>query len=137
MVTEAHVYITSLFFCVLFRACLVIHAEKGLTDCGRPNLRLFNQLFWVCEIFFLAFSLVTMPISQILKGDFPRNTRKGRVCLLLNVDDPQFEKDDFQSLLMGISYPMLYLIYSEYLNNRVNRVIKKLCPGKKMSCIGL
>ena len=43
-----------LFFSLLFRMVLVVHAHKGLVQNGRPNLKLFKQLFWVITCAWLA-----------------------------------------------------------------------------------
>ena len=65
---------------------MILHSEKGLVDKGQPNLKLFNQLYWVVVFSMTVIELTISPFTQIAKGGFPENSHKGRICLLLEAD---------------------------------------------------
>ena len=63
---------------------LVKFSGRGLVFNGYPNLKLFNKLFWLFFITIVTYSYVVFPLAHQLKGEFPKNSTKGQICLRLD-----------------------------------------------------
>ena len=121
-------------FAIHWRSFLILHSEKGFVDKGRPNLKLFNQLYWVVVFTMNAIQNTMFPINHIAKGGFPENSHKGRVCLLLEPDH-MVEYGWKKYKLFPIVFTSVALLYMRYIHLRVKRFLKGICPNKSYSCI--
>ena len=48
---------------------------QGLVLQNQPNLKLFNQLYWVITSAFMAVLLAIFPLPHIIAGTFPAESR--------------------------------------------------------------
>ena len=67
------------------RVFLICFAERGLVAQGRPNLRLFHQLYWILFSVFIAIGIITFPVMKFLRGNFAETTN-GKICLLIPLE---------------------------------------------------
>jgi hypothetical protein len=120
-------------FSLVFRAVLILHADKGLVQKGRLNLRLFNQLYWVAVCTFVMVGH-TMLLARLVKGIFPSSIKVGKICLLLDISggDSHLKVD-----LIQLAFVTIDLFFIKYINWRIDRFLSGFCPGNKMSCIGV
>ena len=49
--------------------------NQGLVLNGQPNLKLFNQLYWMITLAFVAVGHVVFPLSHLISGTFPAESR--------------------------------------------------------------
>ena len=49
--------------------------NQGLVLDGRPNLKLFNQLYWLITLAFVVVGHVVYPLPQLISGTFPAQSR--------------------------------------------------------------
>ena len=99
--------------------------NQGLVLNGRPNLKLFNQLYWLIMVAGLLVGHVVFPLPQLISGTFPAQSRyrpnntifitsprrRGRICLLRAIH-PDFESENKglrQRLILLISILLLML----------------------------
>ena len=99
--------------------------NQGLVLHGRPNLKLFNQLYWLITLASLLVGHVVFPLPQLISGTFPAQSRyrpnntifitspwrRGRICLLRAIH-PDFESENKrlrQRLILLISILLLML----------------------------
>ena len=140
-----------LFFSVIFRMVFVVHAHKGLVRGGRPDLKLFHQLYWVITCAWVAW-LHTLYLKYYAKGTFPEGLKSGKFCLLaplklngdggqslpdLNLGSLSPKTDTFQFAYILLVFPCICLIWLFYFKWRVKRFMNGLCPLGKMSCVGV
>ena len=62
------IYCATLFYSFIFRTFLVLYSDRGLILQGKPNLKLFAQLFWLTMVSFVAFEHGIFPVSNIIRG---------------------------------------------------------------------
>ena len=121
-------------FTILWRSFLILHSEKGLVDKGQPNLKLFNQLFWLVLFSMTTIEHFVFPFNHIAKGGFPENSHKARICLLLEndqtVDYEWKEHKLFPPILFSVS-----TFYCAYTHLRIKRFLRGFCPNQRYSCI--
>ena len=103
-------------------------------DKGRPNLKLFNQLFWVVVFSMTAIEHFMFPFNHIAKGGFPENSHKGRICLLLEAD-PTVDYEWKKYKLFPLTMSSVALVYCAYTHLRIKRFMRVFCPNKRYSCI--
>ena len=123
-----------IFYSFLWRSFLILHGH-GFIRNGQPNLKLFSQLYWLITLSFIVLSL-SVDQPMYLKGKFPQDSVRGTICLLIPVDN-----DTHKINLVLVKghfsiYGFISISYIIYLGSRCKRLIKTMCPGKKMSCIG-
>ena len=87
------------------RVFLICFAERGLVAQGRPNLRLFHQLYWILFSAFITIGIVTFPIMKFLRGNFAETTY-GKICLLIPL---QPDGVKFVLLMLSHIYPWHFL----------------------------
>jgi hypothetical protein len=134
-ITVNVVYMNILFFSFLFRVVLILHAEKGLVVNGLLNLTLFKQLYWLTVCSHLIVSFIFL--LPFINGTFHETVRV-KTCLLQNFSEQDINQFiEFKSLLLKVTIPVITLVYMKIFTLRVNRFMSGLCPGKKMSCIGI
>ena len=105
---------------------------------GKPNLKLFNQLFCIIVGCFLIVFHTIVPISSIVRGGYPENTKTGKICLQVNIwGNNTFEKENWKLFLLNFAFSPIGLFFVYYLNLRVKRFLTGFCPMKKFSCIGV
>ena len=121
-------------FTILWRSFLILHSEKGFVDKGQPNLKLFNQLFWVVVFSNTFLEHFMFPFTHIAKGGFPENSHKGRICLLLDAD-PTVDYEWKKYKLFPITFCILSIVYCSYTHIRIKRFLRGFCPNKRYSCI--
>jgi hypothetical protein len=131
------VYITTLIFSFFFRVFLILHADKGLVQKGSLNLRLFHQLYWVIVCSFLLVGHGVFSLPHLIDGTF-QGTLSGQICLLQDIsDDEVFKIVNLKRDLIRSVFPLIALVGVKYLSWRVKQFVSGLCPGGKMSCIGI
>ena len=64
---------------------------------GRPDLRLFHQLYWIIVSAELLVMYIVFPGAQIIQGTFPSETVPGRVCLLLQTTSGSGSSASYES----------------------------------------
>ena len=108
---------------------------------GRPDLRLFHQLYWIIVCSELLVMYIVFPGAPILQGNFPSETVPGRVCLLLQTasrtSSAFYESESYKLNMFRLFFPSLNIVIIIYLRFRVKRFMSELCPRKQMSCIGV
>ena len=126
----ASFFIHTLSFSLLWRSFLILHGQ-GFIRNGQLNLKLSSQLYWL-----ITLSFIGLGIFLGMKGKFTQESVRGKICLLRPVDNEAHQKN--QVLIYGINliYGFISTIYMFYNDSRCKRLIKQMCPGKKMSCIG-
>ena len=123
-----------MLFNMFFRAFFVLYPDYGLVKDGRPDLRLVHQLYWVVLSSFILVNHAVLPLSFLIKGNFPEGTGPGRVCLGLA---RQQGKDNVKLMIMQFMTPLLVTIFNGYVCWRVRRFMRGHCPKGRMSCIGV
>ena len=132
--TTAYVYMNSMLFNVFFRAFFIVFPDYGLVKDGRPDLRLVHQLYWVVFVSFVLVFHSVLPLSFLVKGNFPEGTGPGRVCLGLARQQTQ---DNAKLTILQFMTPLLVAISNSYACWRVRRFLRDHCPRGRMSCIGV
>ena len=131
--TIACMYFNTMFFNFLFRVILIRFADRGLVSEGRPNLKLFHQLYWTISAPFLFIFIVNYPIKPILNGTFTESTQ-ARICLQRALDTE--EEGALRGRILSLIFPCLCQILNRYFSAKVSTFLSGLCPNKRMSCIG-
>ena len=121
-----------------FRSVLVRFADRGLVLQGRPNLKLFSQLFWLILIPYCCIGLMMAPLASIVTGRFPQ-TYVAKICIL----PPGFKGDPYQEpqkimkqVVVPLVVPLLHLSYVQYWTYKVRKYFRGTCPNRKMSSFG-
>ena len=109
---------------------LVVYPDRGLVANGRPNLALFNKLFWIIVCPFILIGLVNFPVISILKGTFPSDSQAGKICLLIN------SEGSVKGIQINAVFLFLNIFFATYCYLRIRRKISIICPKKRMACIG-
>ena len=122
---------TILFFSFAFRHILVLYPDRGLISKGKSNLKLFHQLYWVIVSAYILLFCFLMPISHIIRGNFPKSAEKGKICLLLQTDNRTTNK----GLLIELAFYFLIFCQMFDFNRRTRRFMRGLCPTERNSCI--
>ena len=109
---------------------------------GRPDLRLFHQLYWIIVSSELLVMYIVFPGASIIQGAFPSETVPGRVCLLLQTTSsgggsPFYESESYKLNMFRLFFPLLQIFIIFYFRFKVKSFMKELCPRKQMSCIGV
>ena len=94
------------------------------------------QLYWVVLTSFILVFHSVLPISFLIKGNFPEGTGPGRVCLI-GLARQQTEEDNAKLTILQFMVPLLVTIFISYAGLRVRRFLRGHCPRGKMSCIGV
>ena len=126
------VYFTTLFFNFLFRTVLIRFSDRGLVTKGKPELRLFCQLYLVVVAAFVTLGMVRYPLLSMIQGTFEQTTT-ARVCLCETL---QTEEKNISGRIKSLVYPILAEVCNQYLSWRCRVYIDGVCPNKQMSCIG-
>ena len=73
-----------------------------------------------------------------LKGTFLNDSVRGKICLLIPLNNEPREKEDVYVVnALFFTFGFNALMYVFYMRARINRFIKGISPGSKMSCIGM
>ena len=131
-----YVYTQTLFYSFIFRTFLVLYIDRGLVLQGKPNLKLFNQLYWVAFLSYFAMTTFIMPGSHIIRGQFPEATKKGQICLLAETSTADSPPTNQKGLLIEAAFTTLSVIIILDSNRRVCRLLTAICPNRTYSCIG-
>jgi hypothetical protein len=122
----------TLFFSLIFRVVLVRFSDRGLVVRGRPEIKLFHQLYWTIFWAFIAIGLTMFPLSQLARGSYDSSTL-GRVCLLRTL---QPDKVAVKGRVANLAIPCLYEFFNQYYSYKVRQYLTGLCPRGRMACIG-
>ena len=133
--TTAYVYMNAMFFAIFFRLFFILFPDYGLVKDGRPDLRLVHQLYWVVLSSFVLVNHSVLPLSFLIKGNFPEGTGPGRVCLMGSAREQTH--DNAKLKILQFMSPLLVTIFNCYACWRVRRFIRGHCPRGRMSCIGV
>ena len=123
-----------MLFNMVFRSFFILHPDYGLVKDGRPDLHLVHQLYWVALCAFILVNHSVLPLSFLIKGNFPEGTGPGRLCLVLARGQSQ---DNAKLTIMQFITPFLVTTFTIYITWRVRRFLKGHCPRGRMSCIGV
>ena len=119
--TTAYVYMTVMLFNIAFRSFFILHPDYGLVKDGQPDLHLVHQLYWVVLCSFILVNHTVLPLSFLIKGNFPEGTGPGRLCLGLARRQSQ---DNAKLTIMQFITPFLVTTFTIYITWRVRRFIK-------------
>ena len=115
---------------------MILHA-RGFIRKDQTNFELFNQLYWLISITFCSLAIIPNLVLNFT-GKFPMGSVRGQVCLLLPLNsEPQKKGENIVVKGLLFSFGFNAIAYVFYLGSRSKRLIKIMCPGSKMSCIGL
>ena len=126
------VYFTTFTFNFLFRMVLIRFSDRGLVTKGRPELRLFCQLYWIVFAAFFTLAIIKYPLINMIQGTFLQSTM-ARVCLL---EPLQTEEKNISRRIETLVYPFLAEASNQYFSWKARVYIHGVCPNKRMSCIG-
>ena len=136
----AHFFLLVLFlntalFSHTFRTVLIRFPDRGLVFQGRPNLKLFNQLFWLILIPYCCIGIMMAPLLSIMSGRFTQ-VFVAKICIL----SPSFKeasnhdpKKIMTHHIVPLIVPFLHLGYCQYLNYKVRQCFR---PNQKMYSFG-
>ena len=124
-----------IFFNFLFRVFFVLYADRGLIVRGRPELLLYNQLYWTVLGAFFITGIILFPIIMIANGTFG-DTILGKVCLLEPLNLREAFVAESRGRLITLANLAITEFYNQWLAWKVRRLLRGLCPNKRMSCIG-
>ena len=119
-----------------FRSVLIRFAERGLVLQGKPNLKLFKQLFWLILIPYCCVGMMMAPLFSILSGRFTE-VFSAKVCILSPLPSlSPFDQDPKKIVtqhIVPLIIPLLNLAYGQYLDYKVRRYFR---PNQKMFSFG-
>ena len=128
-----YIYFSTFIFSFIFRSVLIRFASQGLVVGGKPELRLFHQLYWTVFWAFFWIGVLTYPIVQIARGTFG-DSLLGQVCLLSSPIETKEESaiEIIQSIVFCFTAAMFNLYYS----HKIQNFLTQICPQNRMACIG-
>ena len=77
-----------------------------------------------------------LPVSHMVKGEFPEALQKGKICLLVHNDVAADYPDNKKGQLIQTAFNIASLVIIFDLNRRTTTWVRVNCPNKTMSCIG-
>ena len=113
-----------------FRFLIILYADRGLVVKGKPNLTLFNQIYWTCFGAFISLGLF-YPISLVLQ-DKVEGSDGNKQCLSLPIE----ETKEASLYITGYAMSSVAFLLTQWLTYQSHRYLTAICPAKKMSCIG-
>ena len=125
------VFLNTALFSHTFRTVLIRFADRGLVLQGKPNLKLFSQLFWLILIPYCCIGMMMAPLFSILSGRFTQ-VFVAKICTL----SPSFDQDPKKIMtqhIVPLMVPLLNLGYGQYLNYKVRQYFR---PNQKMYSFG-
>ena len=125
------VFLNTALFSHTFRTVLIRFADRGLVLQGKPNLKLFSQLFWLILIPYCCIGMMMAPLFSILSGRFTQ-VFVAKICTL----SPSFDQDPKKIMtqhIVPLMVPLLNLGYGQYLNYKVRQYFR---PNQKMHSFG-
>ena len=108
-----------------------LSGKSDLSLAGRPNLRLFNQLFWLILITYCTIGIFMSPLKSIISGTFSDNFRS-KLCLHQSVSEIYVIKQNIAPLIA----PLIATIFCTYWEFKSKRYLKGMCPNGNLSGIG-
>ena len=108
-----------------------VSEKSDLSLAGRPNLRLFNQLFWLILIPYCTIGIFMSPLMSIITGSFSLSFRS-KLCLQQSVSEIHVIKQNIAPLIA----PLIATIFCTYWEFKSKRYLKGMCPNGNMSGIG-
>ena len=103
-------------FSLTFRSVLVRFADRGLVLQGKPNLKLFRQLFWLILIPYCCIGLMMAPLFSIIKGTFT-DAITAKICILspgVKENSYRDSKEIMEQAFVPMIVPLLNLVYCQY-----------------------
>ena len=125
-------YFNTIFFNFIFRMILVRFADRGLVVQGKPELLLFCQLYWVVFATFFTSFILSFPLLKIIRGSFLQSGQ-AKVCLFQPLEA---DEEGVKGRIMALAYPFIAEVFNQYYSRKVTNYLRKLCPNRRMSCIG-
>ena len=123
---------TIFFYNFLFRTFLIWYAN-GFIRKGATDLKLFYQLHWIICVSYIAIVLFGIfPTPSILRGDFPKGSTSGKICLLVHLERSELYMRLNSFVIVTTLVCIIYILYAK---SRTSRLLTVLCPRNKMSCI--
>ena len=123
-------------FSHIFRSAMVRFSDRGLVLQGRPNLKLFKQLFWLILIPYCCIGMMMAPLYSILSGRFT-SVFSAKICILSPIPSlSPFDQEPRKIVaqhIVPLIVPLLNLAYAQYLDYTVRRYIR---PNQKMFSFG-
>ena len=129
-------YFYTFVFSLIFRAVLIRFSDRGLVVQGRPNLALFQQLYWIVFAAFFCLGIFLHPIVPILRETFEDATQ-GRICMLRPIETVDYsDNSSAPSYLIPVFPAAIAAVYSQYFHYKVSKFIFGICPNGRMAAIG-
>ena len=124
-------YFYTFLFSFLFRTVLIRYSDRGLVSGGKPNLRLFEQLYWLLLSAFVSLGIILFSVVKYLKGDYPLTTY-GNICLEQPLENDTRMKND----AIAIAPIIIGAVFRRYWTSKVSRFLAGICPKGKMAMLG-
>ena len=112
---------------------LIRFAERGLVLNGRPNLQLFNQLFWTIFVSYCVIGICMAPPYSLFSTKSFNYAFGTKVCLARSIADHDVLRRNFVSLFLTATLGWVIVIL---LKARTKQYLQGICPDGKMSSIG-
>ena len=129
-------YFYTFVFSLIFRAVLIRFSDRGLVVQGRPNLALFQQLYWIVFAAFFCLGIFLHPIVPIMRGTF-EDVTQGRICMLRPIEAVNYnDNSSAPSYLIPVFPAAIAAVYSQYFSYKVSKFISGICPNGRMAAIG-
>ena len=103
--------------------------------------RAYSSPFAIIRVAWLAFVTITItpsPITPMIRGIFPENTFRGKVCLLqdLKSGDENAKGEIYKKDFLARFFLVIQIFYASRFLYRMTRYINGQCPAGKMCSIG-
>ena len=131
-VSIAAFHMTVLLSGLIFRWVLIRFSDRGLVIKGRPELRLFNQLYWVTFGTCCCLGISIFTIVPFVRGNFEDSIR-GRKCMLQPTETTTI---GVNRVMIRIATALIAAAYALMLRFKVSRYFSGVCPKGHMSAIG-
>ena len=117
---------------LIFRWVLIRFSDRGLVVKGRPELRLFNQLYWVVFGTMCCFGISIFIVVPLVTGNF-EDSIGVRKCMLHQTET---NNKGVNRVMIRNAISFLPSVYMLMLWFKVSRYFSGVCPKGHMSAIG-
>ena len=123
----------SLFFSLVFRMTLICFSDRGLVVKGRPQILLFNKLYWTVLGAFFFMGVFLYNLSHV-RGTF-EDSVEARICMLKTVEQRE-NNVTLKNKAIAMFFIFLAMTYNKLLCSKVHKYISRICPTGRMAAIG-
>ena len=112
---------------------------------AKKNVIISPKTCWTFIIFTtsvvtLSVAVVTyglQPLALSVRGQFPSQSPMGKVCLLTPLENREEDQPELvKTVSITVAFTFLSLVYGGYNTWKGKRFLNRMCPNKKMACIG-